>query len=500
MEAANSISSFEQQSKIGNQQSKIWWLGACLGLGLALRVGAVVAFQFSPAIHVGGRVIVCPATHPLFPDTIEYLRVAENVRLGKGFMVSDDCLIGRMPGYPVFLALIQIAFGESMLAARLAQALVGTALIAIAWLLARELYGEREAHVAAAFVALYPPFILYTVLLLSETLFTALVACGGLWLARAVRPEAGGQRGEGEAEDRKPSDLVPTASGLAPPVAAILAGVFLGLATLVRASLLLFIGLAAVAWVLARLARCLPKVSDLREGMPGALGLEDSAEYPPEGVKPSGGGPPGGKGAWRATGLAALMLATFALTMAPWVVRNYSASGGHFVTTTLRAGASLYEALNPAADGGPMMEKIDWDWGTKGLGEWERDQLWRQRAAEFARENPVRVLDLALRKLGRFWNPMPNATEFQSPVLVGAMAPPFAIAAALGLVGLWASRRRGRALLILLLPVVYYSGLHTVFVSSIRYRDPVMPFILILAACGATRLWGGRGACPDRNS
>jgi len=33
----------------------------------------------------------------------------------------------------------------------------------------------------------------------------------------------------------------------------------------------------------------LPKVSHLREGMPGVLGPEDSAEYPPEGVKPSGG-------------------------------------------------------------------------------------------------------------------------------------------------------------------------------------------------------------------
>jgi len=33
----------------------------------------------------------------------------------------------------------------------------------------------------------------------------------------------------------------------------------------------------------------LPKVSHLREGMPGALRPEDSAEYPPEGVKPSGG-------------------------------------------------------------------------------------------------------------------------------------------------------------------------------------------------------------------
>jgi hypothetical protein len=185
------------------------------------------------------------------------------------------------------------------------------------------------------------------------------------------------------------------------------------------------------------------------------------------------------------------MFVAFSVTMAPWVARNWSASGGHLVAATLRAGASLYEALNPQADGGPMMERINWDWGTRGLSEWERDRLWRQRAIEFARDNPGRVLELALRKLGRFWNPMPNAAEFRSPVLLVAMAPPFVAAAALGLLGLWRSRRRGETLLILLLPVVYYSGLHTVFVSSIRYRDPVMPFILILAAHGATSLWRG---------
>jgi hypothetical protein len=38
-------------------------------------------------------------------------------------------------------------------------------------------------------------------------------------------------------------------------------------------------------------ADSLPKVSDLREGIPGTLKPDDSAKYPPEGLKPSGGGP-----------------------------------------------------------------------------------------------------------------------------------------------------------------------------------------------------------------
>ena len=59
----------------------------------------------------------------------------------------------------------------------------------------------------------------------------------------------------------------------------------------------------------------------------------------------------------------------------------------------------------------------------------------------------------------------------------------------LAVVGLATSWRRADVGLILVLPVVYHSALHTVFVGSIRYRIAVMPLVMVLAARGAVAAW-----------
>jgi len=289
----------------------------------------------------------------------------------------------------------------------------------LVWRLGRAVFGDFEGLAAAWILAVYPFAVMFTPLILAETVFIAFL----LWGALCLRSAWAGRTGS-----------------------AALAGLAFGLATLVRASLLPGVLLFAAAWVL------------LRRFAKGAVA--------------------------RAT----LMLAVFAATMTPWTVRNWLASGGHFVPTTLRAGPSLYEALNPEADGGPMMDRINWGWGTTGLSEYEQHRLWQQRAAAWARANPGRVLALAGRKLVRFWNPIPNAGEFRRPLLCAAIAVPYVAVMLLALVGLAGSWRRLEACLILLLPVVYYALLHVVFVSSIRYRLPVMPLLMVVAGHGAARL------------
>ncbi|NQT52759.1 4-amino-4-deoxy-L-arabinose transferase, partial [bacterium] len=193
---------------------------------------------------------------------------------------------------------------------------------------------------------------------------------------------------------------------------------------------------------------------------------------------------------------AACMLLAVAATLVPWVARNQIASSGHVVVTTSRAGASLYEALNPKADGGPMLAVVTEVPHPPELDEVERDHQLRALAVRYARAHPGRALWLGLVKFARTWNPVPNAREFRSPLLAIGLGVPYVLVMLGAALGVWRAGRRGEVALILLLPVVYYALLHTVFVGSIRYRMPVMPLLVALAAHGACARGRGQPSRP----
>ena len=397
------------------------WLAACLAVGLLARLGAAALPHVAGWLPAGGSTLATWADKPPFPDSNEYLRMASNIRRGEGLGLDHASQIGRMPAYPVLLAAVQSLFGERLLVARVADAVLGTVLIAVVFLLARQLFGPREAAVAAAITAVYPFFVAQALLVLSEALFGVFLIAGALLLAKAYR-----------------SDGLKWSA---------LAGLAFGLATLTRGSHLAVAPLTAVAWVaIRRLDR-------------------------------------------RVALCALAMVGTFVLTMAPWVVRNWRASGGHVVLTTLRVGPSLYEGLNPNADGGPMMGETNWDVGTYGLSEYEKDQHWRRQALDYARERPGRALALAAIKLGRFWNVVPNLEQAQGTLPCLLVGVPYALVMALALAGLARSWRRADIALILLLPVVYYCLVHMVFVGSVRYREAIMPLLVVVGAHGAVALW-----------
>jgi hypothetical protein len=52
------------------------------------------------------------------------------------------------------------------------------------------------------------------------------------------------------------------------------------------------------------------------------------------------------------------------------------------------------------------------------------------------------------------------------------------------ILGLLVSLRRFRMLAWLLLPVLVFTLIHMVFVGSVRYRVPMMPFVLVLSGIG----------------
>jgi hypothetical protein len=98
-------------------------------------------------------------------------------------------------------------------------------------------------------------------------------------------------------------------------------------------------------------------------------------------------------------------------------------------------------------------------------------------------------VELAAIKAWRFWSPWPNAESFRStPLAVASVLitlPQFALLA----IGLWDRRRDARALILLGLPLIYTFLLHLIFVSSMRYRIPVIVPALGFVAIGLARVW-----------
>ncbi len=139
----------------------------------------------------------------------------------------------------------------------------------------------------------------------------------------------------------------------------------------------------------------------------------------------------------------------------------------------------------------------------RGLDEVAWNRFFLSESIKALRDNPARILRLAGVKLWRTWNPFPNVDSYQSRFvrLVSALwtIPTFALAAA-GMILL--PRVMGsagwRVAALLLLPALYVSAMHTLFVGSVRYRLVVMPMLEMLAAFALVTLVS-RGAGHRRS-
>lgn len=127
-----------------------------------------------------------------------YIELARNLLAGRGMNLYDPrfgqtVYAMRLPGYPLLLA----ALGANVQAVRIAQALLDTSTVLAIFLLSRRVVHhaldatEGGAHstrhiplVASALVAFNPFLIYFSALLLTETLFTAMLAWSLLLLTR----------------------------------------------------------------------------------------------------------------------------------------------------------------------------------------------------------------------------------------------------------------------------------------------------------------------------
>lgn len=131
-------------------------------------------------LALAGRVAAVLATPGYAPefDAEDYDRYAASLA-ETGSFPSTGYEVGgptafRPPLYPLLLAGVYELTGARWTAGRLAGALLGALAVVLVYLVARRLWGRREALVAGALAAAFPPLVLTGVALVSEPLFVVL--------------------------------------------------------------------------------------------------------------------------------------------------------------------------------------------------------------------------------------------------------------------------------------------------------------------------------------
>jgi 4-amino-4-deoxy-L-arabinose transferase-like glycosyltransferase len=416
-----------------------WWIWAgILALALGVRIASGIWWQSR----------LPPDTRFRFGDSEAYWDMGKGLDQGKPLQYGKvrNFRIFRTPGYPLLLAgLFQVcgdgrdaAHEPPVLCGRVLSAILGTIAVGGVGMLGYLLFGARTAVIAGVVVALYPEAIALSTFVLSEAPFCPLMVLHLVAWTLAW-----------QAPDMKQRISWSIAGGVAA-----------GLATLMRPSWLLFLPFAV------------------------PMGLVFYRER------------------FKQLVIAGVMLAGLCVTMLPWWIRNYQIAG-RFVPTTLQVGASLYDGLGPQATGtsemsfvpGFVREQVAADEAAanageplEGIFEDRLDRRMQRAAVEWARQNPGRVLELAGIKFLRMWSPLPNAAEFQSTMLRLALAITYTPVILLALFALWRFARRGWPYLLCFLPAFYFTCLHCVFVSSLRYRQPAMLVLIVLAAGVITSL------------
>jgi hypothetical protein len=417
-------------------------LVAVLLLGLGLRVG--YAWD--------GR-------EPVY-DARAYAAIAANLEGGEGFTVGPGATqpsSNYSPGLPLFVAgVYEVSGGVHERTARVLLALIGSLAVLFTYLIGRRLGTSAAGLLGALAVAIYPAFLEYGGMLMSEPLAATLLSgavLGMLW-----------------AWDR--AEVWPW----------VVPGLALGALTLVRPEYLAVGALLAVAVIAS--------------GMQPALVAHraTSADHDP-----------GWRG-WLAR--AALVLAGMAVVVLPWTVRNVVALD-RAVPVSTGGGQVLYAGTYLPSDGDPekvgagvvaenpqlfapgaaerlRLEQILARLAAATYPELERDEalsrMGREQLWDDVSEEPVEYAGFVATKIGRIWSHGPRAV-MREPVWAALHW----TLLALGLFGLavLAWRRRWEALVI---GAVFLSitALSALLVASPRRVLVMLPLLAACAGYGAT--------------
>lgn len=387
----------------------------------------VLAFGLRCAAAAGVERVVTNAGRQFLVegDANGYWDLARNLLRGTYEVHQPPRRALRMPGFPTVLAAAMLTTGSSRLGVRLWLAAVGTLCCWLVYLLGCEVLDPPTALLATACTAIVPVYVGTSVLVLSETTFTAAMLASVWVYARLLR-----------------FDDVRLGW-------AITAGLLTAITVYVRPSWLLALPGFVLADALFGRNRRIVLARAAVAGLAFVVALAP----------------------WAVRN--ALVLGQFVPTTT-WM--GPTLYDGLHPGADGRSDMQFYE--DDVAAG-----------RLAGLDEYEIDQHYRRRAWSFVAENPGTTLSLAVRKQLRFWSPWPNADEFRSlAIRLGVVLfslPLFVLAAR----GAWLIRGNRVALAAVFGPIAYFAALHLVFVGSIRYRIPAEFPLWLAASAAVLHGW-----------
>jgi 4-amino-4-deoxy-L-arabinose transferase-like glycosyltransferase len=377
------------------------------------------------------------------------------------------------PGYSYFLAAVDLidgdttTGGQAVTAARVAGAGLGAVTVGLTGLVAAEAFGAVVALVAMLIAALYPPLVELAGTPYSENLLIVL-ELGAVWAALRARRAA---------------NPFPWLAG---------AGVLTGLATLTHQNgIVIVVPLVFCAYAAGR-----------RLGTPGAESLSVRRRRA------------------RAIGAAALLVAATVVTIAPWTIRN-AVLLHRFIPVSDETGITLAGTYNPisAAD-----REIPYRWLWYGLvpayapiarasphlTEPGLSGRLISAAFHYIRDHPLAPVEAAYHNLRRLlelegftaWRDSTASIGLDvgtARVGVGG----FWIVALLAAAGLFTRRRRRAPAWLWGVPALLAVSVILVNSETPRFRSPIDPYLIMLAACAlvtlVVRLRAARGVsrAPD---
>jgi Flp pilus assembly protein TadD/4-amino-4-deoxy-L-arabinose transferase-like glycosyltransferase len=417
-------------------------------VALALRLTYLVDFREVPYFH-----------HPVGDSLVYHARALAIVA---GDWIGREAYFHSSPLYPYFLALVYKIFGVNFTALIVVQFVIGSVTCVLIYLLARRAAPRStSAPALAGFgAAAYRTLVFMDGEVLMETL-VLFFSCASILLMTFLKPP--GEDEEGTAW-----------RGWRRFLAAWGAGVLLGLAGLGRPNILVFAPFAAV-WIVTGF-----RWSFSARGIPAAV----------------------------------LFALGCVLAVAPITLRNYAVSKD-FVLVSSNAGVNFYIGNNETAEGIYALppnsgldntrlylssrEAAEAATGRSNMKPSEVSRYWASQGWKFIKEQPGKAAGLWWRKFRLFWNwyEVPNHLNQYFVARTYALflfflVVKFTLAASLAIMAVFlfiASRRTWPIFRLYVGFVLVYMVFLLPFFVTERYRLPVVPFLVVLAALGVWHLW-----------
>ena len=178
-------------------------------------------------------------------------------------------------------------------------------------------------------------------------------------------------------------------------------------------------------------------------------------------------------------------LAAMAVVIAPWTMRNWRVTGGEFLPVATEAGGlttfvghyqptlGLWEGPGKARWLAAVDEIKLRNTGASAV---ELDRAFYRAAWQQVAGNPLKAIELAVRKCGRFWF---LSAARREQVLSFVIQVGYLALLGIGLWRLWPWTKEVRLMLVL---IGYVMLVHALSYADLRFSLPVMPLVCVLGA------------------